>query len=76
MGWCSTSRTSSGTSVSGTTLFPFIFIAGMFADGVLNTVDVRSKIVACQRKEDPIMLSEMIQKAGGVGMVSWSPRRA
>ncbi|VAH40310.1 unnamed protein product [Triticum turgidum subsp. durum] len=55
---------------------PLVFIAGMFADGALSAVDVRGKIVACQRKEDPFMLAEMIQKAGGVGMVSWSgPKR-
>ncbi|KQJ81458.2 hypothetical protein BRADI_5g00840v3, partial [Brachypodium distachyon] len=51
---------------------PLVFIAGMFADGALNATDVRGKIVATERKEDPITLGEMIQKAGGVGMVSWS----
>ncbi|KAE8767517.1 subtilisin-like protease SBT1.7 [Hordeum vulgare] len=55
---------------------PLVFIAGMFSGGALNAVDVRGKIVACQRKEDPIMLAEMIQKAGGAGMISWSgPKR-
>ncbi|XP_020166927.1 subtilisin-like protease 4 [Aegilops tauschii subsp. strangulata] len=55
---------------------PLVFIAGMFADGALSAVDVRGKIVACQRKEDPFMLAEMIQKAGGAGMISWSgPKR-
>ncbi|KAK1643337.1 hypothetical protein QYE76_061142 [Lolium multiflorum] len=51
---------------------PLVFVSGMFADGALDGVDVRGKIVACDRSEDPITRAEMVEKAGGAGMVSWS----
>ncbi|CAM0908385.1 unnamed protein product [Alopecurus aequalis] len=55
---------------------PLVFVSGMFSDGALDAVDVRGKIVACDRSEDPNTRAELVKMAGGAGMVSWSsPKR-
>ncbi|CAN6275302.1 unnamed protein product [Urochloa humidicola] len=52
---------------------PIVYVAGVFEDGsALKAVDVRGKIVFCDRSEGPTMRSEMVRAAGGVGIVMFN----
>lgn len=51
---------------------PIVYVGGRFADGALKTVDIRDKIVLCNRVESAAMLEKMVADAGGVGMIAIS----
>lgn len=51
---------------------PLIYVQGVFEDGALNTVDVRGKIVFCDRSETATMRGEMVRAAGGVGIIMFN----
>ncbi|CAL5018134.1 unnamed protein product [Urochloa decumbens] len=52
---------------------PLVYVPGVFEDGsALKAVDVRGKIVFCDRSEGPTMRSEMVRAAGGVGIVMFN----
>ncbi|KAF0892389.1 hypothetical protein E2562_015462 [Oryza meyeriana var. granulata] len=51
---------------------PIVYVGGKLADGALKAVDVRGKIVVCNRVESQVMLEKMIGAAGGVGMIAIS----
>lgn len=51
---------------------PIVYVGGRFADGALKAVDVRDKIVLCNRVESAAMLEKMVADAGGVGMIAIS----
>uniref|UniRef100_J3LVS0 Subtilisin-like protease n=1 Tax=Oryza brachyantha TaxID=4533 RepID=J3LVS0_ORYBR len=54
---------------------PIVYVRGNFADGTLKVVDVRGKIVLCDRIDDQETLEKMIGDAGGVGMIAISDQR-
>lgn len=51
---------------------PLVYVAGEFTDEVLRSLDVRGKIVLCDRSESPRARGEMVRAAGGAGMVSFN----
>ncbi|OEL25623.1 Subtilisin-like protease SBT1.8 [Dichanthelium oligosanthes] len=51
---------------------PLVYVSGMFEDGALKAVDVRGKIVFCDRSEAPTMRGEMVRAAGGVGIIMFN----
>ncbi|KAL6839774.1 hypothetical protein ACP4OV_030462 [Aristida adscensionis] len=53
---------------------PLVYVAGSFADGALSSVDVRGKIVLCDRSEPSADRAEMIRAAGGAGMITFSDK--
>jgi subtilisin family serine protease len=49
---------------------PLVYVSGVFEDGsALKAVDVRGKIVFCDRSEGVTMRGEMVRAAGGVGVI-------
>ncbi|XP_039771785.1 subtilisin-like protease 4 [Panicum virgatum] len=51
---------------------PIVYVSGVFENGALKAVDVRGKIVLCDRSEGPTMRSEMVRAAGGVGIIMFN----
>jgi subtilisin family serine protease len=48
---------------------PLIYVQGVFENGSLNAVDVRGKIVFCDRSEGATLRGEKVRAAGGVGII-------
>ncbi|CAD6264145.1 unnamed protein product [Miscanthus lutarioriparius] len=48
---------------------PLIYIQGVFENGSLNAVDVRGKVVFCDRSETTTLRGEKVRAAGGVGII-------
>lgn len=48
---------------------PLVYVSGMFEDGALKAVDVRGKIVFCDRSESASVRGDIVREAGGVGIV-------
>ncbi|XP_062184660.1 subtilisin-like protease 4 [Phragmites australis] len=48
---------------------PLVYVAGQFVDGALKSVDVRGKIVLCDRSEGVSKRGELVRSAGGVGII-------
>ncbi|TVU07389.1 hypothetical protein EJB05_47442, partial [Eragrostis curvula] len=55
----------------GVKKLPLLYVVGPFAEA-LKTVDVRGKIVLCDRTEAPHLRGEMIREAGGAGMICFN----
>ncbi|KAL6650433.1 hypothetical protein ACP70R_009358 [Stipagrostis hirtigluma subsp. patula] len=53
---------------------PLVYVAGKFAAGALKSVDVRDKIVLCDRSESTSKRGELIRAAGGAGMITFSDK--
>ncbi|KAF8752681.1 hypothetical protein HU200_011921 [Digitaria exilis] len=51
---------------------PLVYVSGMFEEGALKGVDVRGKIVFCDRSESVSMRGQMVRDAGGVGIVMFN----
>lgn len=49
---------------------PIVYVQGMFENGTaLSAVDVRGKIVFCDRSEAPTLRGEKVRAAGGAGII-------